>query len=356
MHSYLGTEPEHYAQLNLNPNVIEPWEDGLRTDPDGESFEWWYLDAALDDGSKLTVEFHTVPPFLSPKHSLTPFISVTLDRADGENITRSFTTSPHDFSASTEGCDVRIGVSRFVGDLRDYHVHVEIEDLVADLHLRGTVPSWRAATGHVFCGDKYVAWLPSVPRGELTGTIQIGDVTEAVRGVGYHDHNWGTGPLNKMIDHWYWGRARIGDYTVLNISFISDPEFGRKHHPGLMVAKDGVIVASGHQDLSFEAVGLTPHPDTQVPVAEAVRYRLQAGSEIYEVTFHRERDIFTLDFGKAGAYHRFVGPVTLEHRVDGRVVDLARDDALWELLYFGERDRAEQGYQLGPDLGLVHQA
>lgn len=356
MRSYLGTEPEHYARLGLTEGEIHPWEDGLRTDPDAESFEWWYLDCAMDDGSKLTVEFHTVPPHLSPAHPLTPFVSVTLDRANGENISRSLTASREEFSASTPSCDVRIGPNRFVGDLHDYTIHVEIEDLVADLTLSGRVPAWRPATGHVFCDDRYVAWLPSVPRGELTGTIRIGQATEVVSGVGYHDHNWGTAPLNKLIDHWYWGRARIGDFTVLSLSFISNPVYGRNHHPALMVAKAGDVIVSGHDDIAFEAIDLQRHPDTNVPVARTLRYLYEDDGETYEVRFARDRDIFTLDFGRAGAYHRFIGDVTLEHRRDGIVLERTRDDALWELLYFGDREGSTKDTEALATPGLVHKA
>jgi predicted secreted hydrolase len=356
VHSYLGTEPDHYTRLNLTEDIVQAWEDGLRTDPDAESFEWWYLDCAMNDGSKLTVEFHTVPPHLSPSHPLTPFISLTLDRANGENITRTFTGSRDDFAASKDGCDVRIGANRFVGDLQTYTVHVEIDDVSADLTLRSQVPPWRPATGHLYCGDRYVAWLPTVPRGELTGTIQIGGLTEPVDGVGYHDHNWGTAPLSKLIDHWYWGRARIGQYTVLSLSFISHPDFGRIHHPALMVAKDGAVVASGHNGISFEATDHQHHPTTQVPVANTLQYQHQVDGENYTVRFERDRDVFLLDFGKAGAYHRFIGDVTLEHRVDGDVVDVVTDDALWELLYFGDRPSPEQEHGVRVTTGLVHKA
>ena len=53
MQSVVGASSEDYRRLGLTEGVIQEWEDGLRTSPDEESFEWWYLDAALSDGSKL---------------------------------------------------------------------------------------------------------------------------------------------------------------------------------------------------------------------------------------------------------------------------------------------------------------
>lgn len=355
MQSYLGTEPEHYARLNLVEGVVQPWEDGLRTDPDAESFEWWYLEGSLDDGSQLTVEFHTVPPYAAPKTKLTPFISITIDRPDGTNVTRTLTAPREEFAASTDRCDVRIGPNTFSRDLKTYEVHVEIEDLVADLVLVGTVPSWRPATGHLYCDERYVAWLPTVPRGKLSGTLKIAGASREITGVGYHDHNWGTAPLSKLIDHWYWGRARIGDYTVLSLNFISHPDFGRTHHPALMIAKGDTIVVEDHAGIAFQTTDVRTHPETDVPVANTLRYRHQRGAETYTVQFDWRRDVYTLDFGRAGAYHRFLGMVTLDHVNNGALLDKVTDDVMWELLYFGPRE-APRDHAAERLAGLPHKA
>ena len=45
----------------LGPNV-SPWEDGLRTSGDRNEFEWWYLDAKLDDGSVFCLLYTSPSP------------------------------------------------------------------------------------------------------------------------------------------------------------------------------------------------------------------------------------------------------------------------------------------------------
>lgn len=342
MTSITGSTPEHYARLNLTPGEIAQWEDGLRTDPAETSFEWWYFDCVLEDGGKFTVEFHTKPPTVSPREPLTPFVSMSLNRADGTNVTRAYMGKPEEFSASSERCDVRIGPNTFTGDLRRYEIHLEIEGVIADIVLDAEVPSWRPATGHVFVDDDhYIAWLPSVPRGRVSGSLSIDGNPEPIDGAaGYHDHNWGNTSLRKAIDHWYWGRARIGDYTVITLNFISHPDHGKKVHPAFMVARNGQILASGEQDVEFSAVDVHPNANTGVPVANSLRYSYRHEDATYAVRFDREKDVFTLDFGKAGAYHRFVGDVTLEHSVGGKLVERVTGDALWELLDFRARTPA----------------
>ncbi|MEV6781235.1 IS3 family transposase [Streptomyces sp. NPDC051098] len=140
MHAVIGNLPRHYQRLNLTPDVVQPWEDGLRTDPAQGTFEWWYCDAHLDDGSTLTIEFHTKPPFVSPRAPLTPFVLLTLTRPDGSRTDRQYTGEPPEFTASREKCDVGIGPHTFRSGPDGYTIHVEIEDTVVDLTLTPQVP------------------------------------------------------------------------------------------------------------------------------------------------------------------------------------------------------------------------
>jgi len=58
----LASSPADYHRLGLDPTTVARWEDGARTDNRAGTYEWWYFDAHLDDGSTVTVEFHTKPP------------------------------------------------------------------------------------------------------------------------------------------------------------------------------------------------------------------------------------------------------------------------------------------------------
>jgi transposase-like protein len=50
-----SNDPQDYARLGLARKEIKPWEDGARTDDRPGSYEWWYFDAHLVDGTKLVV-------------------------------------------------------------------------------------------------------------------------------------------------------------------------------------------------------------------------------------------------------------------------------------------------------------
>jgi hypothetical protein len=341
----IGTEPRHYERLGLTPGVIAEWEDGLRTTAADGTFEWWYFDAHLDDGSTVTVEFHTKPPYASPKAPLTPFVLVTRTSSGGDRTDWTLLGTADDFAAAEHDCDVTIGMNTFRRDEHGYHIHVEIDDLAADFTLRAEVPPWRPETGHAFFGEAeehYIAWLPAVARGVVDAVVTIAGRSERRHGAGYHDHNWGNVAPRKVLDHWYWGRARIGDYTVVTLMFISHARFDKTPLPAVMVARDGVVLASkvGAEQIAFTGGDVVEHAETHVPVDRRLEYRVDDGDASFVVTFSHRRDVSTLDFGAAGAYLRFIGDVAVEHRIGGDV-SRASGQTLWELLYFGKREGAE---------------
>lgn len=80
------------------------------------TYEWWYFDAHLADGSKLVITFFTKDA-AAPSRGLAPQIALDLDLPDGRTINKSTRLRPETFSASAGSCDVRIGENRFAGDL-----------------------------------------------------------------------------------------------------------------------------------------------------------------------------------------------------------------------------------------------
>ncbi|NTV98080.1 MAG: carotenoid 1,2-hydratase [Chlorobiaceae bacterium] len=64
-------------------------------------------------------------------------------------------------------------------------------------------------------------WLLSVPKAEVSGTIEIREKPGSairripLRATGYHDHNVGVMPLQEYISRWYWGRAFSGNADIV---------------------------------------------------------------------------------------------------------------------------------------------
>ena len=149
----LAASPEDYQRLNLEKGHIAQWEDGQRVDAAAPFIEWWYFDADLDDGAKLAVIFCTKDAS-RPNQPLEPLIEIDLDLPDGRRLMKYGYYKAEEFSASKDGCDVRIGPYRFTGNLHEYTITGAAEDLWAEVKLEGTTEPWRPETGHLFFGPE----------------------------------------------------------------------------------------------------------------------------------------------------------------------------------------------------------
>jgi hydroxyneurosporene synthase CrtC len=349
-----------YRRFGIAKDDIAGWEDGFRTRPGGSgTFEWWYFDAVLDDGSTLVINF-MVKDFRTGRginQPAAPIVTFELDRPDGSHVER--TSPPHrdDYAFASDRCDLRVGANTFAGDLNTYRIHVDIDGVVADVTLTGKVPSWRPETGHILFGDgtpRYFAWLPSVPQGSVEVTLTMDGVTQTLTGQGYHDHNWGDANMAQLMNHWYWARAQIDDYTVIASHITAEKRYGHAEVPIFMLAKGDKILADRGHLVRFSKADEQLDLVTGKPVANSVVYDYDAtaeGGEVYRITFRRENTIVqdrmveTLKGPKRilahlagfdGAYLRFTGQVTVEHLSAAGTAQSVTAPGLWELMYFGK--------------------
>lgn len=354
--AFLARSDQDYERLGLKKGQVELWEDGMRTHGGKGSYEWWYFDAHLNDGSKLVIVFYT-KFYTEVNKPLKPLVTINHDRADGKTVERMFHAKAGQFSASKEQCGIKIGRNFFRGNLQKYEIHLEIEDVVADVTLTRTAPSWRPATGHLFFGEQaehLFAWLPSVPQGQAEVSITVGSENQQLSGIGYHDHNWGNISMLKLMNNWYWARGSIGNYTVIASYITTEKKYGYKTFPVFMLAQAGQIVADDASKVCFEASDFYTDDKTGKPVANITSYNYQDGEQHYLLTFKRERDILRTKLvemvdkfqaflarlvGFDGAYLRFVGDFKLERYEGDKVIESQHEEAIWELMYFGHVNR-----------------
>jgi hypothetical protein len=117
-----------------------------------------------------------------------------------------------------------------------------------------------------------------------------------------------------------------------------------------LLTREGRIVGDDPAKMTFKTEGVYTDDKTGKPVASIVQYTYVDGEDTYVITFDRKRDLVRnmlsgdLPWLKRaaarlvrfdGAYLRFAGLLTVEHRKNGVVVEDFADDAIWELMYFG---------------------
>jgi hypothetical protein len=157
---HLRTSALDYSSLGLTPGKVEVWEDGRRTAPDEKSFEWWYFDALMEDGTAVVVVFSDN---FAQDHKRG--VSLELTTPDGKHRTCN-TKFDEPGVFGKDHTFVKIGENSFEGDLDTYSIKVSADNpqhLGVDLVLKRGLPSFRAATGQLTSGPAYFAWLNTVP-------------------------------------------------------------------------------------------------------------------------------------------------------------------------------------------------
>lgn len=235
------------SALGLKDGTVEAWEDGYRAaESPHDTFEWWYFDTHFDDGSTLVVTFSN-KPHTSPSSPVSPQLLVIRQQPDGTSRRQVVDFPAGEFSAATEHCAVRIGPNTVSGDLDTYTMHIEVEGLTADLVIERGAPSWRPGAGITYFDQAqkhYLAWVVPVPYGTVTATLVEDGETKELTGSAYHDHNWGNKLMGSFLDHWFWGRAHVGEYTLVYVRMTTKYVFpiGQYNLPTFYLAtKDRVI-------------------------------------------------------------------------------------------------------------------
>ena len=192
---------------------VESWEDAERTSGKNNEFEWWYFDSQLDDGSIIGAYFWKIH-FLADQY----FIGFNYTDSIGNNFFKIKYFSKKDIKISKDSCNVVMGNNYIKGNLKNYEINLDPEDFSGiglTVNLKSIVKPYRPQDGIIKAGDDYFAWLSSVPNGEVTGHLKYDSKTKNITGNGYHDHNWGNTPLQKLFDSWMWFRGNVNDKTII---------------------------------------------------------------------------------------------------------------------------------------------
>jgi len=135
------------------------------------------------------------------------------------------------------------------------------------------------------------------------------------------------------------------------VSYItSTRKYGFEPIPIFMLARDNILVGDDPAKVTFERDGVYTDHTTGNHVAATTRYTYRDGEERYVVSFTRTHDLSAtrmIDTIKGvkriaaklahfdGAYLRFVGDIEVSRYRGGELVETPKDDAIWELMYFG---------------------
>jgi carotenoid 1,2-hydratase len=99
-------------------------------------------------------------------------------------------------------------------------------------------------------------WILAAPRCHVEGTLQWcnaeGDVQTEVPflGNGYHDHHFGTVPLDRFVKAWHWGRAFLGEKTI--IYSVQSPMDEKEGLTGILLLLGGTKLEAFFRTKAFQ--------------------------------------------------------------------------------------------------------
>jgi hypothetical protein len=275
---HVASTPADFAALGIGQKVAI-WEDGRRTSKSADTFEWWYFDGLLDDGTVVVVWLGD--NWFYGSHNRAVTMELTPPGKPTQRVMRTF-KEPGSFSS--DRADIKIGPHQFKGDLDSYWIHVdpaETGSLGCDLTLRRRVASYRPATGYIEAAKQFFAWLVAVPEGAVTGTLTAEGVTRQVTGSGYHDHNWGNVSPAKLFDSWWWGRGRSGEHTIIASEIHGKSAVGGTSIPLFFIGDEHQVEVNAFgSDVSTIKGDPVRHPDSKHkrPIGSGIAFSTADGS------------------------------------------------------------------------------
>ncbi|KAJ5517843.1 hypothetical protein N7453_000265 [Penicillium expansum] len=317
----------HEADTVANePSVVEmlstkaPF-DGPKVIPvNASTFDWWYFDVVSEDASQsLTVNFYSAP------HSALGF-GAELDSINYVHVSGVFPNGTMFNSAvvaedsyvrtvgdGSSGSWVGSGFSWSGSeDLLEYRIKAKDtgSGFSGSMSLRSVAPA------HYPCGPPIkgqseevvpgVGWANSMPDAEGKVKFKIGDDVMSFTGYGYHDKNWGSRSFPESVGSWYWGHARLGEYSIVWFDTL-DTE--ATEYVSAYVSKAGEVLTRQCSGLKIRPYGDNSTYPPVVSTGSPTGYHLEIdlpveGKLLVNVT--NGALVTTL----GNPYQRFIGPVT----------------------------------------------
>lgn len=210
-------------------------DDGLHPHKGDSYYEWWYFDARFDNGYSCVLTWHWRNAFLRPH---IPTIQIFVYTPDGTRRVGMAAVKPEECRACEDRCDVQMGDSFCRRENGLYRVKMYAKGVGAELMFRNLLPGFKPASGFVYRSSVAEhGHTIAIPRGVVEGNLYVDGQVIPVKGLGYHDHNWGSVNMYECFGGWYWGRLFDPTYTLIYAWMLPLKE-AKPNPPFLYLAKD----------------------------------------------------------------------------------------------------------------------
>lgn len=141
-------------------------------------------------------------------------------------------------------------------------------------------------------------WNLVVPRGDVSGSLNLNGTVYDFRGTGYHDHNTGVEPLKESFNEWYWGRYHMEEETLIYYLMLGESGWENR---AWILKRDGTLltdrITCHLEDLEYNLFGLHS--------ARKIVFKSEAGEWLVQKSNRIDNGPF---------YQRFEGRLLGNHR------------------------------------------
>ena len=203
--------PEVFDWFQFAPEDIGLSDDAFHQANTFHFMEWWYFDAAFDNGYSAQMSIRV----LSAANQGVVFLrldiykhGILVSHHQKPLLMRSFYASEIEPLIMVDGEQVMKGhIDEETGNWV-YDISFDLSHASAELQFIGTTQGWK---GQLYGGDW---WGVILPQADVVGTLTLQGKQMDVQGVGYHDHNWEVTAFAGINFGWFWGKITSDSYSI----------------------------------------------------------------------------------------------------------------------------------------------
>jgi len=305
--------------------TYKPSDDAVHIDDINDQWEWWYFDFSFENGYKAVATLHYHNMMMLPH---VPTMQLFIYPPDEAPKVKMWALKPGQANyAASDRCHVKMGDLWAEDTGTGYRLNMAMKDMGIDVTIRNLVPPWKAGTGVLWSDpeqNRNTGWIVAVPRGEVQGTLKVNGKPIQVRGLAYHDHNYGNCPMEGPFKGWYWGRLFDPTYTLI-YGWVIPRKHGLPIVSPFMLAKGSDIVLST-DDILLIVEESKVDPTYGFDIPERLRIVCNGPGVEVDCQLITKRTVEVLELPRGNRfyhYYRFLAEYHARIAVDGTSEDVS---------------------------------
>jgi hypothetical protein len=185
----------------------------------GMIYEWWYLDAAFDNGYSMSSSWQVVTQDFIGKDMPTRLVQFAIYDPSGKKTSVDAGFNPDEVKISSETCDVKMGSNLLKGSYPKWELSFLKDGLGGQMTFESLAEGFKTPPdGVVYFSkqpEKYIGWVIAQPRAKVTG---------------------------KLVLNGYWGRMYLPEYTFIYSVGEMDSSLGNKPTSAILTFKGSKLL------------------------------------------------------------------------------------------------------------------